>query len=85
MNAIFVDRCVITRTVLGKIAAEIGLSGTDFVSALDSAEINNRHESVLDRAINDGAFGAPSFVVNGELYWGNDRLVLVEHALMNDQ
>jgi 2-hydroxychromene-2-carboxylate isomerase len=26
-------------------------------------------------------FGVPTFVVDGELFWGNDRLVLLEHYL----
>ena len=28
-----------------------------------------------------GAFGVPTFVVGGNLFWGNDRLVLVRHHL----
>ncbi len=39
------------------------------------------HESVLVRAVNDGVFGVPSFVFGGKMFWGNDRLPLVEHAL----
>jgi 2-hydroxychromene-2-carboxylate isomerase len=27
-----------------------------------------------ERAVNLGIFGAPSFVAQGELFWGNDRL-----------
>jgi 2-hydroxychromene-2-carboxylate isomerase len=32
----------------------------------------------IERAVNLGVFGAPSFVLGGELFWGYDRL---EHAL----
>ena len=28
-----------------------------------------------------GAFGVPTFVVDGRTFWGNDRLVLVRHHL----
>jgi 2-hydroxychromene-2-carboxylate isomerase len=34
-----------------------------------------------DRAIAHGIFGAPSYVVNGEMYWGQDRMDFVERAL----
>ncbi|WP_205527154.1 2-hydroxychromene-2-carboxylate isomerase [Solimonas sp. K1W22B-7] len=34
-----------------------------------------------DEALARGAFGAPTFVVDGELYWGQDRLFMVEAAL----
>lgn len=34
-----------------------------------------------DRALAQGIFGAPTFVVNGELFWGQDRLRFVERAL----
>lgn len=35
-----------------------------------------------DRAIAHGIFGAPSFIVDGRLYWGQDRLHFVEKALL---
>ncbi len=34
-----------------------------------------------DEALARGAFGAPTFVVGQELYWGQDRLFMVEQAL----
>lgn len=34
-----------------------------------------------DRAIAHGIFGAPSFVVNGQMFWGQDRMHFVEKAL----
>jgi len=34
-----------------------------------------------DHAIALGIFGAPSFVVDGEMWWGQDRMDFVERAL----
>lgn len=34
-----------------------------------------------DEALARGAFGAPTFIVGNELYWGQDRLFMVEQAL----
>ena len=40
-----------------------------------------RYESYTQMAIDAGVFGAPSYVVNGEIFWGQDRLDFVERAL----
>lgn len=80
-RAIFVESLSISRDVLGDLASDIGLAGAQLVARLDAPEVVARHEAVLDRAIGDGAFGVPSFVVDGQTFWGNDRLPLVEFAL----
>jgi len=36
---------------------------------------------VTEEAVARGIFGAPSFIVDGELFWGNDRLLFVEERL----
>jgi 2-hydroxychromene-2-carboxylate isomerase len=38
-----------------------------------------------DEAIALGIFGAPAFVVAGELYWGQDRIAFVEEALRKER
>jgi 2-hydroxychromene-2-carboxylate isomerase len=40
----------------------------------ESAENKARLREQTERAQALGIFGAPSFVVGDELYWGNDRL-----------
>jgi carboxymethylenebutenolidase len=40
-----------------------------------------RYESYTQMAIDAGVFGAPSYVVDGEIFWGQDRLDFVERAL----
>ena len=36
---------------------------------------------MLDEAVAKGVFGVPTFVLGDRLFWGNDRLILLEHAL----
>ncbi len=79
-QAIFVESRIVDRPLLAEMAAELGLDATKMIEALDSASLNEKHEQVLDRALSDGAFGSPTFIVNGTLFWGNDRLPLVVHA-----
>jgi carboxymethylenebutenolidase len=46
-----------------------------------SQAVQERYESYTQSAIDAGVFGAPSYVVDGEIYWGQDRLDFVERAL----
>ncbi len=80
-KAKFVEPRDQSRAGIGEMASEIGLDGPALADRLDAPEIAEKHEAVLRRALAARVFGAPTFVVNCQLLWGNDRLVLVEHAL----
>jgi 2-hydroxychromene-2-carboxylate isomerase len=55
------------------------------ISQLDSPDIKDALRAATTRAVDDGAFGVPSFVVEQQgrrfLFWGQDRLFLVGKAL----
>ncbi len=80
-RAVFVETLVVSRDVLGQLASDVGLAGSELVAALDAPEVAARHEAALARALKDNAFGVPTFIVGGQIFWGNDRLPLVEHFL----
>jgi carboxymethylenebutenolidase len=46
-----------------------------------SQAVAERYEANTQRAIDAGVFGAPSYVLGGEIFWGQDRLDFVERAL----
>ncbi len=46
-----------------------------------SQAVQERYERCTQAAIDAGVFGAPSYVVDGEIFWGQDRLDFVERAL----
>ena len=46
-----------------------------------SQATQERYETYTQMAIDAGIFGAPSYVVNGEIFWGQDRLDFVERVL----
>jgi 2-hydroxychromene-2-carboxylate isomerase len=50
-------------------------------ASIDGDEIKNELRANTDQAVARGAFGAPTFFVNGEMFRGNDRLDFVEAAL----
>ncbi len=46
-----------------------------------SQAVQERYEVNTQRAIDAGVFGAPSYVIDGEIFWGQDRLDFVERRL----
>ncbi|WP_418317313.1 2-hydroxychromene-2-carboxylate isomerase [Piscinibacter sakaiensis] len=46
-----------------------------------SAQVQQTYDANTQQAIDTGIFGAPSFVIDGELFWGQDRLDFVERKL----
>lgn len=43
--------------------------------------VQERYEANTEEAIKVGVFGAPSYVIEGEIFWGQDRLDFVERKL----
>ncbi len=43
--------------------------------------VQERYDSDTQRAIELGVFGAPSYVIDGEIFWGQDRLDFVQRKL----
>ena len=46
-----------------------------------SQAVHERYEADSQRAIDTGVFGAPTYVVFGEIFWGQDRLDFLERRL----
>ena len=46
-----------------------------------SPAVQQRYEADTQRAIEVGVFGAPSYIVDGELFWGQDRLDFLQRRL----
>jgi 2-hydroxychromene-2-carboxylate isomerase len=50
------------------------------LAAIETAEIKDDLRTRTEEAIAKGVFGVPTWIVDGELYWGQDRLHFVEAA-----
>ena len=68
-------------TVIAAIAASAGFDGDALIAASDSNSVREELTAITDRAIARGVFGAPTFFVGDEMFWGKDRLDFVEHWL----
>lgn len=67
---------------LPKVARSAGHSPQDLRARIRTGGAERVLGANLDAALAAGAFGVPSFLVeDGALYWGQDRLPLLEHHL----
>jgi 2-hydroxychromene-2-carboxylate isomerase len=67
--------------ILRTIAAKAGLSADGLVAGIDSAEVIREYERGMAEAQECGVFGVPTFIVDGQLFWGNDRIEIMERYL----
>jgi len=67
---------------MGTIAAAATRAGIDMAALGDLAQYADQFSSNTRQAISSGAFGFPSYIVDGELFWGQDRLAFLERKLL---
>jgi len=67
--------------VLGEVAHACGLDPEALLAGIGSQEIKDRLRAVTEEAVAKGAFGSPYFIVDGEPFWGQDRLPMLEEWL----
>ena len=67
--------------VLAELARVAELSPEQALAKAESQEIKDALRRNTDEALERGAFGAPTFFVGDELFFGNDRMMFVERAL----
>lgn len=68
--------------VVGACLTAVGQGPDPILKEAQTPESKARLRAQTERAVSLGLFGAPSFVVGDEIFWGNDRLeaALVWHA-----
>ncbi len=68
--------------VLAAVAKRVGLERGEFFRKIALPEYKDRLRAYTDELIERGGYGSPTFFVEGsDMYFGNDRLVLIEDAL----
>jgi len=72
-------------TVLQKIADSLGLPGAKIAARIEDQEIKDKLRANTEEAVRRGAFGAPTFFVGEEMFWGNDRIEMVERFLQGQK
>jgi len=59
---------------INEILDTIGENGSDLIARTKLPEIKNLLRKQTENAKSLGIFGAPTFIVESEIFWGNDRL-----------
>ena len=74
------ERNIADAVVLGELLHETGLDAGR-MQAARTQEVQARYDANTQEAIDGGIFGAPTYRVDGELFWGQDRLDFVARKL----
>ena len=67
--------------VVGRVVEKTGLDARALLEAAGSPDVKAELRAATEEAVARGAFGAPTFFVGDEMFFGNDRLDFVERAL----
>lgn len=63
------------------LADDLKLDGETLLTAAQSAEIQAIHQANTDEAIARNIFGSPTYFVRGDMFYGQDRLAMLERAI----
>lgn len=66
---------------ISEVARRIGADPEEVLAGAAEPEVKEELKDATSDALDRGAFGAPTFFVGDEMFWGNDRLEFVEQEL----
>jgi 2-hydroxychromene-2-carboxylate isomerase len=75
------DRDIADPATLEQLAGDAGFDGAALLAASRTPETRQKYEGFTKEALDAGVFGAPWYVVDGQGFWGQDRLDFVERLL----
>ena len=75
------DADLADRATLARLAQGVGANADALLAAADSAPIRAIYEANTDEAIRRSVFGSPTYFVDGDMFYGQDHLEMVERAL----
>jgi len=75
------DADLADRDTLVKIAESVGVAPEPLLDAALSDEVQAIYQANTDEAIKRSVFGSPTYFIDGDMFYGQDRLEMVERAL----
>ena len=75
------DLNITDEKTLIKIAEDNGFDGANLIQKSRNKELDLQWIANANDALDSGVFGAPSYVLGDQLFWGQDRLQFLERAL----
>ena len=80
--AIWVDACNLNEPeVFGQVLTGAGMDPMDLMNRIGQQAVKDQLIANTEEAVNRGVFGAPTFFVGEQMYFGQDRLDFVTEAL----
>jgi len=67
--------------VIRAVLVKAGLNANLLLARIEEPDVKEQLRLNTEEAVRRGVFGAPTFFVGDEMFWGNDRLTFVEEAL----
>ena len=67
--------------VVASVLDQAGFDAGALLALASDPDVKDRLKSLTASAVERGVFGAPTFFVRGQMYWGQDRLDFVKEAL----
>ncbi|WP_048438158.1 2-hydroxychromene-2-carboxylate isomerase [Caenimonas sp. SL110] len=67
--------------VVGAVLQDAGFDPQALLALASDPQVKERLKTVTQEAVSRGVFGAPTFFVDGRMYWGQDRLDFVKEQL----
>ena len=81
-SAIWVNACDLNEPeVFGQVLTSVGLDPKDLMNRIGQQTVKDQLIANTEQAVNRGVFGAPTFFVGGQMFFGQDRLDFVAEAL----
>lgn len=81
-NAIWVDnRNMGDPVVVGEVLQAAGMDPQSLLARCNDPAVKEQLKALTEEAVERGVFGAPTLFVNGDMHFGQDRLLLIEHQL----
>ena len=71
--------------VLLKICQSMGVDGAEFLAGIAQPAIKEQLKSNTEEVIRRGGFGSPTLFLGDDMYFGNDRLVLLTAAILRQR
>lgn len=78
------ERDVLDPQTRNAVADSVGMDGARLLKMQDSPEIMKMWTDSHDEAIEAGVFGTPTYALDGELFWGQDRLEFLDRRLSGE-
>jgi 2-hydroxychromene-2-carboxylate isomerase len=67
--------------VVGAVLQQAGFDSAQLLALTADPAVKERLKTATQEAVERGVFGAPTFFVDGEMYWGQDRIDFIQQAL----